>query len=76
MAITKVFKSGNSQAVRIPRDFQLDTDKVEIVRRGDELVIRKPRKNMAELYDVLTSFSDDFFKSGRDQGLPQKRRGL
>lgn len=76
MAITKVFKSGNSQAVRIPRDFHLESDEVEILRRGDELVIRKPRKNLAELYDVLTSFSDDFFKDGRDQGMPQKRRGL
>jgi hypothetical protein len=31
---------------------------------------------MAELYEILTSFSDDFFKDGRDQGLPQKRRDL
>jgi len=30
MAITKVFQSGNSQAVRIPREFQFDLTKVEM----------------------------------------------
>jgi len=30
MATTKVFRSGNSQAVCIPRQFQLDADEVEI----------------------------------------------
>ena len=29
MAKAKVFRSGNSQAVRIPREFQIDTDEVE-----------------------------------------------
>jgi virulence-associated protein VagC len=29
MATTKEFRSGNSQAVRIPREFQIDTDEVE-----------------------------------------------
>lgn len=76
MAITKVFRSGNSQAVRIPRDLQFETDQVEILRRGDEIILRKPRGNMAELFDVLTAFTPDFFEQGRDQGLPQKRRGL
>ncbi|PHS23933.1 MAG: hypothetical protein COA83_08930 [Methylophaga sp.] len=37
MTTTRVFKSGNSQAVRIPREFQLDVAEVEIFRRGDEL---------------------------------------
>jgi virulence-associated protein VagC len=38
--ITKVFKSGNSQAVRIPQEFQIPDKEVEILERGDELVIR------------------------------------
>src|SRR3972149_4096199 len=38
--IAKVFKSGNSQAVRIPREFQLKSDEVEIRRRGDVLILR------------------------------------
>jgi antitoxin VapB len=42
--ITKVFKSGNSQAVRIPQEFQIADKEVEILKRGDELVIRPVRK--------------------------------
>jgi antitoxin VapB len=37
---TKLFMSGNSQAVRIPREFQLEGDEVEIQRMGNTLVIR------------------------------------
>ena len=41
MRTAKVFRSGNSQAVRIPVEFQFDTDEVEIFRRDDELKIKK-----------------------------------
>ena len=37
--ITKVFKSGNSQAVRLPRDFRLDSDEVLIRKEGRIQVI-------------------------------------
>ena len=76
MAITKVFRSGNSQAVRIPRSFQLDVDEVEILRRGEDLVLRKPRKNLAEAYHLIAGLSPDFFKGGRKQPKVQKRRAL
>lgn len=42
MTITKVFQSGNSQAIRIPREFQFDVAEVEIERHGDEIVPRPP----------------------------------
>jgi antitoxin VapB len=52
--ITKVFKSGNSQAVRIPQEFQILDKEVEIFKRGDELVIRPVRKQSAAiLFDLL-----------------------
>ena len=55
--ITKVFKSGNSQAVRIPKELQIKDDEVEIIKRGEELIIR-PLKNQTAtiLFDLLTSF--------------------
>ena len=55
--ITKVFKSGNSQAVRIPKELQIKADEVEIIKRGEELIIR-PLKNQTAtiLFDLLTSF--------------------
>ncbi|MBC8438206.1 MAG: AbrB/MazE/SpoVT family DNA-binding domain-containing protein, partial [Deltaproteobacteria bacterium] len=38
MNTAKIFRSGNSQAVRLPKEFQFDVSEVEIYRRGDEVV--------------------------------------
>ena len=42
-ATATVFMSGNSQAVRLPKAFRFDTKKVEIERRGDEIILREKR---------------------------------
>ena len=76
MAITKVFQSGNSQAVRIPREYRIDGPTVEIFRRGDEIVLRKPVKNLARAFDLLAGMPDDFFAEGRQQPKMQKRKRL
>ena len=76
MATTKVFRSGNSQAVRIPRQFQFDSKEVEILRRGNEIVLRQPPRNLAQAFKLLTGLSADFFKGGRKQPRPQERAGL
>ncbi len=76
MARTKVFRSGNSQAVRIPREFQFETDEVEIERRGDEVVLRPPVRNLRGAYEALAALSDDFFADGRGDSPPQSRKGL
>jgi antitoxin VapB len=54
MLHTKVFKSGNSQAVRLPKEFTFDVAEVEIFRRGNEVVLRKPRHTGLEVYEALT----------------------
>ena len=76
MTTTKVFRSGNSQAVRIPRQFQFDSEEVEIFRRGNEIVLRERPRNLAQVFELLTGLSPDFFKGGRRQPRPQKRSGL
>ena len=76
MAITKVFKSGNSQAVRLPREFRFDTDEVEIFRRGDEVILRERPRTAAEILAVFESFSEDFMTEGRDDQPPQERDAL
>ena len=76
MAVTKVFRSGNSQAVRIPREFQFNTDEVVIERRGDEIVLRRPVRNLRSAFDALAAMPDDFFAEGRDDAPAQPREGL
>jgi len=44
MQTAKVFRSGNSQAIRLPKEFRFRATEVEIFRRGDEVVLReRPR---------------------------------
>ena len=72
----RVFKSGNSQAVRLPKAFRLNTDRVQIFRRGDEIVLRVAPTNAAAVFDVLASLPEDFMSEGRDDAPPQDRELL
>jgi antitoxin VapB len=76
VATTRIFKSGNSQAVRLPKEFQFDVDEVEIFRRGDEIVLRKRALNLAAAFELLAGLPDDFMPGGREDALPQKREVL
>jgi len=76
MNTAKIFKSGNSQAVRLPKDFQFDVSEVEIYRRGDEIVLRKKLQDLTRIFDLLTDMSDDFMEEGRNQPPAQEREPL
>ncbi len=74
MKTTKVFKSGNSQAVRIPKEFHLEGEEVEIRRKGKSLILRPKKQSWAALIDSLEKFTDDFMADGRRQPPVQDRR--
>jgi len=76
MNTAKVFKSGNSQAVRLPKEFQFDVAEVEVLRRGDEIVLRKKPQNLARVFELLTDLSDDFMENGRNQPSVQERESF
>ena len=76
MHVTKVFKSGNSQAVRLPKEFQFDVGEVEIFRRGDEVVLCKPRRDASRVFELLTSLPQDFMEEGRQQPPLEQREEL
>lgn len=75
MATARVFKSGNSQAVRLPKQFRFKSSEVEILKRGDEIVLREKPETLARAFDLLASMPDDWApRRGKDR--PQKRKGL
>jgi antitoxin VapB len=76
MTIARVFKSGNSQAVRLPKSFRVETAEVEIFRRGDEIVLKPKAKGMATAFHLLADMPDDVFPAERKDPAPQKRKGL
>ena len=73
MNYARVFKSGNSQAVRLPKEYRLQVDKVEIFRRGIDIVLRERPVDAAAVFDILASLPDDFMVEGRDDPPPQER---
>ncbi len=73
MITTRVFKSGNSQAVRIPKEFQFDVEELEIFQRGEEIILRKKSDNLSDVMDLFASLPDDFMEDGRDDTPPQER---
>ena len=76
MSKAKVFKSGNSQAVRLPKEFRFDVKEVEILRRGEEIVLRKQKRKMSRALAILRALPDDFMVEGRQDSPPQKRESL
>ena len=74
MKTAKIFRSGNSQAIRIPKEFQMEGNEVEILKKGRSLVLRSKKKSWEALIESLGKFTDDFMESGRKQRRLQKRR--
>ncbi len=75
MASARIFKSGNSQAVRLPKEFRFDSDEVEIFRRGDEVVLREKSKGMARAFELIASLPIEDLADELDE-LPPEREGL
>lgn len=78
MVRTKLFKNGNSQAVRIPAELayaQADTELV-IERHGDELRIRPAPRRMGDVLGKFARFSSDFLSAGRGSSAQDERERL
>ncbi|TSA87868.1 AbrB/MazE/SpoVT family DNA-binding domain-containing protein [Deinococcus detaillensis] len=74
MTRSKVFKSGNSQAVRIPQELALPYGEVEITRRGETLVITPiAQQNGATLFDALAAIEGPI---EREQPPMQEREAI
>lgn len=76
MTTTKIVRTGESQSVRLPEGFQFDVDEVEILRRGNEIILRKKPENLREAFDLLASMPEDYFAEGRQDPLPETREAL
>jgi antitoxin VapB len=56
---TTVFQSGNSQAIRIPKEFQFHTKRVELLREGQTIVLRPMAMTAAEALADLPALSEE-----------------
>ncbi len=76
MSTARVFKSGNSQAVRLPREFRVKSTELEIFRRGEEIILREPAKGLSRAFELLANLPDELFADDRVDTPPQLREGL
>ena len=73
---TKPFMFGSSQAIRIPKEYQLENTEVIINRVGDSLVITPKASVKDAFYSGLSMLSDDFLVDGRPEEVPNTRAGV
>lgn len=78
MLTTKVFRNGNSQAVRIPAELAYErTDiELEIERVGEEIRIRPARRALAGVLKKFSRFGPDFMAEGRGDQEQREREAL
>ena len=76
MQTARVFQSGRSQAVRIPKEFRFQEDEVVINRIGSAVVLT-PLNQLKELYRLgISSFTSDFMADGRPDEIITMREEL
>lgn len=66
MQTAKLFQNGQSQAVRLPKEFRFQGDKVFIKRMGNAVVLLPYHDSWQSLFESLDQFSEDFMEQ-RDQ---------
>ena len=78
MTTTRLFKNGNSQAVRIPAELAFPISDMELVieRVGEELRIRPAQRRMGNVMKVLSSFSPNFMSEDRGNQEQADREAL
>ena len=71
-AITRVFFNGNSQAVRIPKEFKLDCSQVTISTDGERIILTPLSTSWVDFFEQESKAPDAFMDFERDE-LPQER---
>jgi len=56
----RIFKSGGSQAVRLPKKFRFDDDEVRIYRVGSKVILEPIKRQWSEAFLGLAGSAEDF----------------
>ncbi|MBS0570703.1 MAG: AbrB/MazE/SpoVT family DNA-binding domain-containing protein [Proteobacteria bacterium] len=76
MNAAKIFWSGRSQAVRLPKNFRFDVDEVRIRRHGAGVILEPVSTDWAWLEEIATGVDADFAAAVEDDTPPQRRPAL
>lgn len=75
MKTARLFRNGQSQAVRLPKEFRFEGEFVYVKRSGHAVILLPAKGLWSSLVDSLDKFSDDFM-TDRAQPPAQEREGL
>ena len=76
MNTAKVFWSGRSQAVRLPKEFRFDGDTVAIRRQGKAIILEPVSDDWSWLADVTGDVDNDFAEAANDQPAAEENPEL
>jgi antitoxin VapB len=70
--VAKVFRNGRSQAIRLPKEFRVESDEVYLKKTPEGFLVI-PRDPWDIFFEGVEELSDDFMDGGRQQPKPQRR---
>ena len=76
MPTVKVFKSGNSQAIRIPKEFSVKERELHIQKLDSSILLTSTSDIWNTFTEGLNDFTEDFMSEGREQPKPQIRESF
>lgn len=76
METAKIFWSGRSQAVRLPKEFRFDGAEVRIRRHGAAIILEPMPDNWEWLDKITGPVDEDFEQATQEQAAPQRRPDL
>lgn len=76
MDTAKIFWSGRSQAVRLPKDFRFEGTEVRIRRHGKAVILEPIAKDWRWLDEIISPVDEDFAQAATEQPGEQGRPAL
>ncbi|MBI4234877.1 AbrB/MazE/SpoVT family DNA-binding domain-containing protein [Candidatus Peregrinibacteria bacterium] len=75
MKTANIFLNGNSQAIRLPKEFRFEEKEVCLTKIGKIVMIMPKKEPLNQFLQSLDEFSEDFLED-RKQPPIQKRKKL
>ena len=72
--IAKVFTTGRSQAVRLPKEYRFSCDEVLIERQGERVILIPRPRTWREYFAKAMPFSEDFPDTIEDRPAEKRDR--
>jgi antitoxin VapB len=76
MTTAKVFKTGRSQAVRLPKQYRFNARQVCVAKVDDMVILYPEKRGWALLERAIRRFSEDFMADRDQPAVTEERRAL